>query len=307
MKNRDYHQRGLALINALLVVAALSAVAVLLLQRAEGSRGRLSDTQEVAQARANLDGFETLLISLLDADRQNGPADHLKEAWAQKNYSVQIGEGQVSGTIRDMQGKFNLNWLVEGEAEFALEAFKKLMQGMGQKDNLRLAIEEWVSENGPDNQSTYRNRPLGLTPRGGTLEVLDELRLVSGMTSKKFTKIERFLAVYPTELPVNVNTASLTVLQAFMTELPQSTVSAIYAERNTEPFESLEQLSLWFEQYLSVEDYQNTDIGRFGISSRWFEAKISATLGKTHMSRRVIFQRSGETGKTRVKLRLVGR
>lgn len=307
MNTAGRHQRGLALINALLVVAALSAVAVLLLQRAEGARARQQDTQEVAQAKANLDGFETLLVSLLDADRAKGSADHLKEAWAQENYTVQIGRGQVSGTIRDLQSRFNLNWLVGGDAVVGPEAFKNLLQEMGLRDNLSSAVEDWVSEDGPQNLSSYLNRDTRLAPRGGAIELIEELRLVSGMTPQSFAKLDPVLAVYPAELPINVNTASLAVLQAFMTELPQSTVSALYAERNTKPFETHERLSLWFEQYLSVEDYQNTDVGRFGVSSRWFEAKISATLGKTHMSRRVIFHRSGETGKTRIKFRVTGR
>lgn len=307
MKNRVYHQRGLALINALLIVAALSAVAVLLLQRAESSRGRLHDTYEVAQARANLDGFETLLISLLDADRQNNSVDHLKEAWAQKNYTAQIGDGQVSGTIRDMQGKFNLNWLLEGDAEFASGAFKKLMQGLGQKDSLRSAIEGWISEDGPDNQSAYRNRPLRLAPRGGALDVLDALRLVSGMTPQNFTKLEPMLAVYSTEARINVNTVSYDVLQAILHEAPSAAVTALLLERDREPFEDDDMLQAWFANTLSEEDLQNVDTEHFGISSRWFEARISATLGKTHLTRHVIFHRSGETGKTRVKLRLAGR
>lgn len=307
MKNRGYHQRGLALINALLVVAALSAVAVLLLQRAEGARGRLHDTQEVAQARANLDGFETLLVSLLDADRQKGSADHLKEAWAQKNYTAQIGDGQVSGTMRDMQGRFNLNWLVEGDAEFASEAFKQLMQGLGQKDSLRLAIEEWVSEDGPSNKSSYLNRPIRLNPRGGALNVLDELRLMSGMTLQSFAKMEPLLAVYPAESPINVNTVSYDVLQAILHEIPSATVNALLLERDREPFEDDDILQAWLANALSEEDLQNVDTERFGISSRWFAARISATLGKTYLTRRVIFHRSGETGKTRVKLRLAGR
>lgn len=299
--------RGLALINALLIVAAMSAVAVLLLQRAEASRVRMAYTQEVIQAKAYLDGFEALLMQQLDADRKRGTADHLQEPWAQKNYTVQIDRGQASGTISDLQSKFNLNWLAGGDAVFGPEAFAALMVAMGQRDSLRQAITEWVSEGGPVDKSPYLNRRVRLAPTGGTAALLDELRLVSGMTPQIFARLEPVLTVLPGEGVINVNTAPRVVLLALMPELPPATINALLAHRRDTPFDSEDSFYAWLQGKLGQEVFENFDLGRFVVSSRWFEARISVTLGQTRLQRRVIFHRAGETGKSRVQYRLTDR
>ncbi|MBV1863492.1 MAG: type II secretion system minor pseudopilin GspK [Rhodobacteraceae bacterium] len=296
--------RGLVLINALLVVAALSAVAVLLLQTAETARNRQHYVQEVAQTQAYLDGFELLLRGLLDADRARGNVDHSKEPWAQKNYTVEIDRGHISGTLRDLQGRFNLNWLAGGDSSFGPEAFKALMQGIGQRSSLANAIMDWVSEDGPQNLTPYLTRSPGLAPVGGNIELLDELRLVKGMTPAIFTRLETVLTAVPSEGVVNINTAPRAVLQALMPKVSSGVIGALVAERDGEPFETDEAVYIYLQGVLSEEELEKIPSGVFVTSSHWFEAEISATLGQTQLWRRVIFRRSGESGKTRVEYRL---
>jgi len=67
---------GFALINALIIVAAMSAAAVFLLQRGEAARLRLEQGRSAAQLTAYLDAGEVLMRLTLDADSRAGLADH---------------------------------------------------------------------------------------------------------------------------------------------------------------------------------------------------------------------------------------
>lgn len=126
--------RGFVLVNALLLVVVLSLAAVALLSRAEGGRQRLSGAQEAAIISLGLDGFEALVITLLDADRR-GPGgagvDHPGEDWARTGMRFALPQGEVAGRITDMQSLFNLNWLADPEDAQAEEAFGKLARGIG--------------------------------------------------------------------------------------------------------------------------------------------------------------------------------
>ncbi|PCH98385.1 MAG: hypothetical protein COB84_02155 [Rhodobacteraceae bacterium] len=307
MRPRRDSQYGLALINALIIVAALSSVAVLVLQRGHGARVRQSDSNQVAQIQSNLEGAETLARLILDADRATSEADHLGESWAQKNYTVALGRGQVQITMTDMQAKFNLNWLTASDAVVAPEAFKMLMRDLGLPDTLRVAIEQWLSEDGPDAMSRYLNRNPRIIPRGGAVNVMDELRHVAGMTPRYYAKLSAYVSAYSPQEGLNINTASLPVLRAFLSALPPSIGTGIIEARTAEPFENGKEITLWFQSVFKPDDYEKVDIGRFVASSRWFDAQISAKVDNTYMVRRVVFKRSGETGKTRVKYRLITR
>ena len=116
--NTSISQRGAALIVAMLVFALVAALLVglqrdfsLTLQR--GTQQLFSE-----QAWAYLMGAEGLAELALLADakqdaKAESPTDHLGELWAQPAtpYPLDAG-GMMSGQIEDLQGRFNIHWLV---------------------------------------------------------------------------------------------------------------------------------------------------------------------------------------------------
>lgn len=305
MTQQTIRDKGAALINALLVVAALASVATVLLSRSTAVHLRQAQTQEHAQAKAYLDGFETLLMSILTQDKRAGVADTLKEPWAQENYTVQIGQAQMSATLRDLQGRFNINWLAGGDVTNEQAAFERLLQAIGQPATLSQSITAWVSENGPENVTPYRSGALGISPQGGPMAVVEDLRLVTPMTPAQFDQLAVVLSALPTEPIININTAPADVVRAFLPGMAPGTLEELLILRRTDPFVDADELDAWFSKNLSEEDRQTLGVDRFGISSNWFEAHISVSFGKTHLHRKLILHRSGESGKTRVELRLI--
>ena len=81
--------RGIALLNALIMVAAISAVAAGLMLRAETSRVRVEYLQISQQAALHLDAAEFLIDPVLRAVwERDQNLDHLQEGWAQRVASV---------------------------------------------------------------------------------------------------------------------------------------------------------------------------------------------------------------------------
>ena len=120
--NASRSQLGAALIIAMLVFA-LSATLLVALQR-EFSLALQRGTNQLfsEQAWAYLIGAEELAKLALQADnlldaRSATPADHLDELWAQPAtpYPLDAG-GWMSGQLTDIQGRINLNMLVNDPA-----------------------------------------------------------------------------------------------------------------------------------------------------------------------------------------------
>ena len=306
MNRTSKSNRGLVLINALLVVAALSAVAVVLLRTAETARNRQFYLSEMAQTAAYLDGFELLLRSQLDLDRSRSGVDHLGEAWAQKNYTVAIDRGTAVGTIRDLQGLFNLNGLAAGGEGLSEDQFKRLLQELGVRESLGTEIIAWLSEDGPQNHTPYLAQTPHLRPSGGGIDLLDQLRLVNGMTPEIFAKLAPMLTAGSAEGAININTAPRAVLQAVMPEIAPAVIGALIAERRTQPFDSGDAIDEYLRKVMTTEEVADFG-GIFTTASSWFEADISVQLGQTRLTRRVVFRRAGVTGKTRVEYRFTAK
>ena len=305
MNRRHRYSRGLVLVNALLVVAALSAVAVLLLQTAQTSRIRQFYMQERAQTEAYLDGFELLMRRVLDQDRRDNSVDHLREPWAQKNYQVEIDRGQVIGTTRDLQGLFNLNWLAGGDGLAGAESFLQLVLARGVPEKTGQEILDWISRDGPPGKASYLARNPALAPPGGAPVMLDELRQVKGMTSGYFSRLEPVLTTIPAEGSLNINTTPRDVLQAVMPEVSAAVIGAIVAQRKIKAFETDEDLAIYLQGVLTTEEQAKFGTGFFGVSSQWFQSDFTATLGQSRAQRSVIFRRAPKTGKTQVKFRFM--
>lgn len=112
-------QRGAALIVAMLVFALVAALLVGLQREFSLTLQRGTQQLFAEQAWAYLLGAEGLAQLALQADNRedalsDAPTDHLGELWAQPAtpYPLDTG-GEMRGKIEDLQGRFNLNLLLD--------------------------------------------------------------------------------------------------------------------------------------------------------------------------------------------------
>ena len=110
-------QRGIAVLTAMLVVAIATILAVELIWGTSLDLRRAQNMLERDQAMQVARGMEILAAELLRDDAENSDIDSLTERWAE-NYGFPFEGGNVVGRLDDMQGRFNLNSLVNRDKRF---------------------------------------------------------------------------------------------------------------------------------------------------------------------------------------------
>lgn len=311
--------RGFVLVNALVIVAALSAVAIFLLGRSEAGLARLEAGLAADQLALNLDAFEALSITTLARDT-NG-IDHAGEDWAQPLPPVELEQGQVTGRLEDLQGRFNVNWLAVPGLTLPDEAFDRLLTSLGISQNAGTAIREFVQPGGPSDRARWRQLDPPQEPRGGAILDLGQLRHIPGLSERSLERLLPYLAAVPGVSQLNVNTAPREVLSAFFPEVPQAQMARLIVQRDREPFPStvefLREIGLVKEEQETAENDDLSEAERealeqaekqrqqelertLSVHSDWFRIDASAEV-QGRMARRVsVLSREGVPASVKV-------
>jgi len=294
---------GAVLINALVIVLVISAITAALLTRAETARLRGAAGQGSAQLALYLDGIEGLLPSLLKEPLTEGNAN-LGQTWAGRDFSYEIDRGSVTARLSDMQGRLNVNWLMAPDDAWVADSFAGLFSELGVPQSLLLAITEYVRPNGPRSVNAYLARSPPVAPKGGPLRLLAELRLVEGMTEDYFAELAPYLTALPVEARLNLNTAAKPVLRAVLAPFPSEVISETLARGADDPLQAMSEFRNRVIEILQTEDLGDLPVDRLHVSSTWFQAALTATLGDRSRVRQVVlFHDPAEAAGTQVKYR----
>jgi len=102
-------QAGVALITVLLIVFLASVTATSLAALQQIATRRSTVLQHQQQARLYALGAEQRAMLVLARDRKQNETDHPGETWAGPLPTPPIEGGSIKGSLRDLQGCFNLN------------------------------------------------------------------------------------------------------------------------------------------------------------------------------------------------------
>lgn len=277
--------RGFVLINALVMVAALSVVALALLSRAEVGRLQVLATSQAVQLELNLDAYEALARAQLDADR--GGVDHMREPWAREDNDLPLERGHVAGRMRDLQGRFNLNWLVNPDDEASRAAFDRLLRQLGVAPAVGEAIVAQLSPGGSSSPRSARATGVAEDPPGGAVLMLDQLVV----PARALERLGPHVSVLPGESRLNVNTAPRQVLASFLPGANAAALDALLGQRRTEPFLSVDDFIARAVETLGAEQASGIDTERISVGSDWFEVEISAGLEGRAATRLAVIRR----------------
>ena len=103
------HQSGVALVTAILIVALASILSASLLKRLNLDISRTQNIIQNEQAYLYTLGLEIISFAFLTHDAEDSEHDSLDEVWAYEMPPFPVEGGQVTGALKDLQGKFNLN------------------------------------------------------------------------------------------------------------------------------------------------------------------------------------------------------
>lgn len=242
------HSRGVALITAILITALAGTVAATLAWDNALDVRRTSAMLFRDQAVQVALGAESWVQGILRQDLEDSETDHLGEIWASDLPGLPIDGGELFGEIEDLQGRFNINNLVDqnGNADAeALEQFRRLLTSLGIDARFAGIAADWIDANQDPEFPDGAEDPIytGMTPpyraANQLLTTPSELAALEGMDKASFDTLLPHIVALPGRTSVNVNTATPAVLQSLDENITAADVERLIAEREESGFSDL--------------------------------------------------------------------
>lgn len=300
-------QRGVALITVMLVVALVTIICAALLLRQQLAIRSTGNQLLVRQAQYYAEGGELLAKAMLRRDLGTDQVDHLAEPWANPKLSFPLDEGgELRLRIEDLSGRFNLNSLAVGgeAADQALLRLRRLLQTLQLSPAYADRLQDWIDGDqdpsgmaGAEDDQYLLLKPAYRTGVGRIAEV-SELRLLLGMSEADYRRLAPFVSALPSQVELNINTASAQVLACLGEGIPESALkSAIEGRGRTgyrDPGAFVQQLGA----------YQVSPQG-LSTGSQYFRVTTEVLLGDRRQVLASYLQR-GNDGRVRVMARDLG-
>ena len=246
-------QRGVALITAILIMALTTTLVYTLewdnsldLRRTYVSIYR----EEGIQAAL---GAETWVRGILLDDLNNNTTDHLDEIWATDIPGLPIEsdsiQGQIFGQVEDLQGRFNINNLVDANGEIdpvTLKQFTRLLDALGIDPRFAGITADWLDSNEVEGIPDGAEDPLytGMVPpyraANQIITSTSELAALDGIDKATLDTLLPHIYAAPGRQPVNVNTATGPVLQSLGDNVSIADVESLFAEREDGGFTDIQ-------------------------------------------------------------------
>ena len=247
-KTDRIRKRGVAMITAMMITALAAIVAVNLAWDNALDVRRTMMLLNRDQAVQVALGAESWVATILSQDMADSETDHLGEIWATELPGLPIEGGEVFGVIEDLQGRFNINNLIDQNGrveEQSLEHFRRLLTSLGLDPRFAGIAGDWLDSDldaaFPDGAEdgiytgmipTYRSANQLLTSAS-------ELAALEGMDKSTFDILAPHITALPGRTEINVNTATPAVLLSLGEDMSVGDVEGLIAERAANGFADL--------------------------------------------------------------------
>ena len=229
-------QKGTVIITVLMLVAVATYLAVELTHRQRIDITRTGTLLALDQSEEYVKSAEALAQYVLEEDlkadiKANKFKDDLDEDWSTRIVKP-IGRGIIDGQMFDLQGRFNLNRLLEEDPTAKapiIDELIRLLTALNIPSNsdtnltsrgVAERIADWidpgtedVNTDGMESQGYLLFDP-PYNAGNRILVDLSELMLVSGLTSEDLELLAPHVALLPPSMPMNINTATAEALEA---------------------------------------------------------------------------------------------
>jgi len=190
-------------------------------------------------------GAESWVATILSQDMADSETDHLGEIWASELPGLPIDGGEVFGAIEDLQGRFNINNLIDQNGkveEQSLEQFRRLLTSLDLDPRFAGLAGDWLDSDldaaFPDGAEDGIYTGLIPTYRSANqlLTSTSELAALEGMDKATFDILAPNITALPGRTEININTATPAVLLALGEDMSVSDVEGLIAERESNGF-----------------------------------------------------------------------
>jgi len=284
----SFKQRGMAVIAALLVVVAASALATSIIERQGLLANILISEGDRSQGAWLLRGGLDWSRVILRMDAGNSPTTRPDGIWARPIIGLPIGTDEdperalFSGQIEDEQSKYNLRNLAERAEinQHEVAALEGLLERLGIDRSLAASMAKRVADMQFGND---------VSPRAVGLRGIDELRVLEGFTPQVIETLQPYLTVLPVATTINANTASAEVLGTAIPELGLAAARELIVQRDR---------GLWFTNQADFVN-RTRNLGQpagesVSVKSNWFRVTGEVTVGDTMVSLRALLHRTDQ-------------
>ena len=298
-------QQGAALLMAMLTVALVAVLASTAVWQQWRTLSVETAERQAQQSHWLLAGAQDWARVVLREDGRSGNTDHLAEPWSMPLQEARLSSflaadtsgvlnnsdglaDQVflSGRIVDMQSRLNLrNLVVNGEIDTSeLQIWLRLYRLLGLPE---AELQQWSAQLKAALQTNANAATAPLLPQH--IEQLSWL----GMSSASLARLAPHITVLPVATTVNLNTASAEVLSAVIPGLDISSARQWENERNTKPWESLDDVRKRMGPLA-----QNLSDKRHSLNTRYFQITGQLRLDSVTLIERSLVVREGIVSKT---------
>ncbi len=234
-------------------------------------------------------GAETWTGDILANDAADSENDHLGEFWALELPPLPLEGngivGDVAGSLRDLQGLFNVNNLLDSNGatdEQVLEQLQRLLRYLELDEKYATLIADWVDSDLDPGFPAGAEDPTytGLVPPYRTanqpLSDISELAAVAEMEPEVFQRLKPHLIALPGATTVNVNTATDAVLASLDERIGPSEIERLIEERLESGFADYEDT---FTDLVEPEF-----LPRLGESSDFFRLQAVVRVGTVRVT-----------------------
>jgi len=300
-------QRGVALITALLIVALVGTLAYTLKWDNALDFRRTAVMLNRDQAVQVAVGAESWIQIILRQDLADSNTDHLGEIWASELPGLPIDGGEVFGDIEDLQGRFNVNNLIDGNGRVdqdALEQFQRLLNALGLDPRLAGITGDWLDA---DQDASFPDGAedaiyTGIVPpyraANQLLSSASELAAIEGMDKATLDILLPHITALPGTTPINVNTATGPVLQSLDERITLADAESLIAERAEAGFTEIAQS---FAGLMDPDDISN----KLSETTEFFQLRVIVRVDTVRITYYSILER-GPRGDVTPILRSLG-
>jgi len=230
-------QRGIAMLVAILLVALGTIIAADVAYKSAMSARRGTATLSFDEALLISEGAEAFAayglrtVMQMSKPGAGGSIDvYAAQPWAQPVGPLEVVPGvTLEANLEDMQGRFNLNWLVSFTApnvgkpdQAAVDVFKNLLQQQQIQVDPKWAdmVVDWIDrDTTPQTQGAEDSLYLGQNPpylaANQYITSITELLALPGFGRANYEKLAPYISALPPETKLNICTAKGAVLDAF--------------------------------------------------------------------------------------------
>ena len=241
------HQRGIALMTVLLILALATVALVSMSSARQLDIRRTENLMRATQTWQTVYSLETWAANALQQD--NNKWDSFDDSWTTPLPTTRIQGGQMNATLTDLQGRFNLNNLVVDNQPslIDIQRLQRLLGFLKLKPALTDALIDWLDKDtditmpaGAEDDSYMRQEPPYRSANRLFADV-SELLLIKGVSRKDYDTLKPYVYVADSYVPINVNTAPPLLMRSLVNDLSDYQTELLIRARQRQPFTTIDQ------------------------------------------------------------------